>query len=228
VAHRRRVGTEVGVCMAAVWLLTALGGGAALAAGSSRPVAMTDPASNVTSTSATLNGVAGPGFPIVQATEPGNAATYAFQYGTSTAYGSQTPTGIVTSTQSVSAGIAALTACTTYHFRIVASDASGTTDGADMSFTTASANPDLAVKAPKRGRHGHRFALKLTLGSPAHVTIFITRRRHDVRTISEGLHQVGAFTVRIKAPRKTGRYGLRIVANADCASQTVSRRLRVR
>jgi hypothetical protein len=228
VGHWRRVATGAGVCIAAVWLLTALGGGAALAADSSRPVAMTDPASNVTSTSATLNGVAGPGFPIVQATELGNAATYVFQYGTSTTYGSQTPTGIVTSTQSVSAGIAALTPCTAYHFRIVASEAGSTTDGADMTLTTAPDNPELAVKAPKRARHGHRLALRLTLGAPAHVTVFITRRGHDVRTITEGLHQVGAFTARIRAPRKAGRYGLRIVATANCASQTVSRRLRVR
>lgn len=226
-AHRRRFAAGAGALIVAAVIGTALVAGGASAATPGGPTAETDAASNITSTSAKLNGVAGPGFKIVPA-EPGQAATYVFQYGTSTAYGSQTAAGIVTKTQSVSANIAELSACTTYHFRIVASESSSTTDGADMTFTTASDNPDLAVKAPKRARHGRRFALRLALGSPARVTILITRRGHDVRTISEGLHQVGTFTARIRAPRKAGRYELRIVANADCASQTVSRRLRVR
>jgi hypothetical protein len=208
-------------------MASALGAGGASAAGLRAPTAQTDAASSVTSTSATLNGVAGPGFPIVQA-EPAEGTLYFFQYGTTTAYGSQTPAGVVAARQSVSAAIADLTPCTTYHFRIVVSGSGETTDGAGMTFTTLAANPDLAVKAPRRARHGRRFALRLTLASPAQVTISIARHGHDVRTIPEGMQHAGTFTARIKAPRRAGRYGLRIVASADCASQTVSTRLRVR
>ena len=226
-AHRTRFAAGVGALVVAAVIGTALAAGGASAAIPGGPTAVTHAASNITSTSAKLNGVAGPGFRIVQA-EPGQAATYVFQYGTSTAYGSQTATGIVTTTQSVSANIAELSPCTTYHFRIVASEFGSTTNGADVTFPTPSDNPDLAVTAPKRARHGRRFVVALTLASPAQVTISVTRRGRTVKTVSEGLHHVGAFTARIRAPRKAGRYGLRIVANADCASQTVSRPLRVR
>ncbi len=38
--------------------------------------------------------------------------------------------------QSISANISGLTASTTYHFRIVATNSSGTTYGSDRTFTT--------------------------------------------------------------------------------------------
>ena len=227
-AHRRRFAAGAGALIVAAVTGAAFAAGGASGATQGGPTAETDPASNITSTSAKLNGVAGPGFKIVLGAEPGQAATYVFHYGANTGYGSQTATGIVTTTQSVSASVAELTPCTTYHFRIVASEAGSTTDGADMTFTTASDNPDLAVKAPKRATHGRRFVVALTLASPAHLTISVTHRGRTVKTVSEGLRQVGAFTARIRAPRKAGRYGLRIVASGDCATQTVRRRLRVR
>jgi len=61
-----------------------------------------------------------------------------FQYGTTINYGSttakQTKTG--NTKQNVAANISGLTASTTYHFRIVATNSAGTRYGSDRTFTT--------------------------------------------------------------------------------------------
>jgi hypothetical protein len=101
---------------------------AALAA--SEPTVSTGTATAITSASATLNGSVNP---------EGQATTYYFQYGTTTSYGSETAaTGAGSGTASVSASatIASLTPQTTYHYRLVATNASGTTLGFDVAFTT--------------------------------------------------------------------------------------------
>lgn len=95
------------------------------------PAATTQAASEVTSTQARLNGTV----------DPGKETTkFHFEYGTTTAYGSQTPEDQVVprgnSTASASEVIGSLQPSTTYHFRLVASNASGTSQGADMQFTT--------------------------------------------------------------------------------------------
>src|SRR5215470_9842316 len=67
--------------------------------------------------------------------------TVHFQYGRTTSYGSttanQTKTG--NTMQNVAANISGLTAGTTYHFRIVATNSAGTSYGSDKTFTTPSA-----------------------------------------------------------------------------------------
>ncbi len=96
------------------------------------PTVTTDPASSITSTFATLNGRVNPN---------GLSATYYFEYGTDTNYGSTTPStdaGSGTSDVSVSANLTGLSAGTTYHFRIVATNSVGTSYGSDATFTTAS------------------------------------------------------------------------------------------
>ena len=96
------------------------------------PVVTTNPATNVASFSATLNGSVDP---------HGLTTTIHFQYGTTTSYGlttaSQSKSG--NTYQSVSANISGLSASTTYHFRIVATNSSGTRYGSDRTFTTLSA-----------------------------------------------------------------------------------------
>ena len=93
------------------------------------PVVITNPASNVTASSATLHGSLDP---------HGLTTTVHFQYGTTTSYGHttamQTQTG--STYRNIAANIGGLTAHTTYHFRIVASNADGTRIGADRTFTT--------------------------------------------------------------------------------------------
>jgi plastocyanin len=93
------------------------------------PVVITNPASNVTTSSATLNGALDP---------HGLTTTVFFQYGTTTNYGSTTPNQSQTGNtyRNITANIGGLTPLTTYHFRMVATNAGGTRYGADRTFTT--------------------------------------------------------------------------------------------
>ena len=93
------------------------------------PVVTTKPATDVTASLATLNGKLDP---------HGLSTTVYFQYGTTTSYGSRTPNQIKTGNnyQNVLASISDLTAGTTYHFRIVATNSAGTRVGGDRTFTT--------------------------------------------------------------------------------------------
>jgi len=93
------------------------------------PVAITSPATNVASFSATLHGSVYP---------HGLPTTVYFQYGTTTSYGRTTPVQTKTGNtyQSVSANNSGLSASTTYHFRIVATNSAGTKYGGDRTFTT--------------------------------------------------------------------------------------------
>jgi hypothetical protein len=93
------------------------------------PVAITNPATNVTSSSVTLKGSVDP---------HGLTTNVHFQYGTTTSYGhitaNQGKTGNVY--QNVAANISSLNSQTTYHFRIVATNSRGTRYGSDRTFTT--------------------------------------------------------------------------------------------
>jgi phosphodiesterase/alkaline phosphatase D-like protein len=103
------------------------------------PTVTTGAASGINPTTAVLNGTVDPA---------GQATTYHFEYGTDTFYGSDTPAssaGSGTSDVSVSAPISGLTAATTYHFRLVGTNASGTTNGADATFTTPAAGSPVAT-----------------------------------------------------------------------------------
>jgi hypothetical protein len=71
----------------------------------------------------------------------GQATTYYFEYGPTTAYGSSAPVpdgeaGSGHIAVSVSAHVAGLAPGTTYHYRVVATNTTGTTDGEDATFTT--------------------------------------------------------------------------------------------
>jgi hypothetical protein len=95
------------------------------------PDAKTTPASKVTKTTASLNGVLN---------GDGKPANYHFQWGTTTAYGSSTPsTGAGAGEEKVSAALAGLQAGTSYHFRLVVENENGTNVGIDREFTTVAA-----------------------------------------------------------------------------------------
>src|SRR5215218_2455461 len=99
------------------------------------PSATTSAASGVGATTATLNASV---FPNKEAT------TYYFEYGTTTAYGSRTPDGAPVggnAGKSVSADLTGLAPSTTYHARVIATNASGTVQGADIEFTTTTVVP---------------------------------------------------------------------------------------
>jgi hypothetical protein len=93
------------------------------------PVVITNPATNVTNSSARLNGSVNP---------HGLSTTVYFQYGRTTSYGSRTSNQTKTGNnyQNVSANISGLSAHTTYHFRIMGTNAVGTRYGSDRTFTT--------------------------------------------------------------------------------------------
>jgi len=93
------------------------------------PVATTNPATFIASFSATLNALLNP---------HGLPTSVHFQYGTTPSYGLTTaPQNRTGNTfQAVGANVPGLTANTLYHFRVVASNAAGTTMGSDGTFTT--------------------------------------------------------------------------------------------
>jgi hypothetical protein len=87
---------------------------------------------NVSGDSATL---------LAEVNPEGSSTTYQFEYGTSESYGQDAPSseallGAGTSTVSVEAHVQGLAPGTTYHFRVVASNAGGVMRGADQTFTT--------------------------------------------------------------------------------------------
>ncbi len=98
-----------------------------------KPKAVTHKASGVKSTSAKLHGSVNP---------EGLKTTYNFEYGTTKSFGKTTAKHSLkagTSAKGVSAAIKGLKPNTTYHFRVVAKNASGTADGKDLTFKTAKA-----------------------------------------------------------------------------------------
>jgi len=93
------------------------------------PVVRTNPSTNITTSSATLNGLLNP---------HGLITTVHFQYGTTASYGHTTANQSQTGNayRNIVANISGLTTHTTYHFRIVASNSAGTRYGGDRTFTT--------------------------------------------------------------------------------------------
>jgi hypothetical protein len=97
------------------------------------PELATGSATDISETSAVLTGTVNP---------DGNQTTWYFEYGVTSAYGSRSPEGseAVAGNGRVSRGfsrtIAGLQPGTTYHFRIVAKNSIGVTEGADRTFTT--------------------------------------------------------------------------------------------
>jgi phosphodiesterase/alkaline phosphatase D-like protein len=104
------------------------------------PAVVTEKASSITQTAASLNATVNP--------NGGSVADCRLEYGTSTSYGSSVscapPPGSVTSAVAVSAAVTGLSANTTYHFRIVATNAGGTGTGGDGTFETLP-NPPTVV-----------------------------------------------------------------------------------
>ncbi len=104
------------------------------------PTATTTVATSVTNTGATLNGTVNGN---------GTSTTVTFQYGLDTGYGTtvtatQSP---VTGSTAVSKAITGLTNGVTYHYRVVATNGGGTSNGADMIFSPGSVPPAVTTDA---------------------------------------------------------------------------------
>jgi hypothetical protein len=105
------------------------------------PVAVTDPATTIGPTAATLNGTITPNDPGV--------IDYFFQYGTTAFYGTDTmtlPDGTGFGPGPIAQFVTGLAPGTTYHFRVVATDGGSCfIYGADVTFTTTAVTPNLLV-----------------------------------------------------------------------------------
>jgi len=113
---------------------------------SALPAVTTTAATNVSNTSATVNGTVDAG---------GASTTVTFEYGLTTAYGTTVPgvPGTVTGNGAtpVSANITGLTVNTTYHYRVNGVNSVGTSNGGDMTFFTTNCpmpSPAGAITGP--------------------------------------------------------------------------------
>ena len=106
------------------------------------PLTTTKAATKVTNDSATLNATINP---------HGFETSYQFEYGTTTAYGATVPA----QAKSIGAGTGGIEVSvpieadeeTTYHFRVIATNAEGISKGEDLTFTTARA-PETTIISP--------------------------------------------------------------------------------
>jgi subtilase family serine protease len=115
----------------------------------------------------------------------GQATTYYWQYGKTSAYGSQTaaaavPTG--TAAVSVTGALASLAPATTYHYRLVATNASGTSYGYDFTLTTAPAKTASSTQAnPTKAKPAKAKPAKAKSGTVARGKGKSTRHRKRPR-----------------------------------------------
>jgi hypothetical protein len=198
-----------------------------------QPVAVTQPASAVGTTTATLHG---------QVDGFGDNTRYFFEYGLAGPFGFATPSGVVPGCPpgvanpnscvgigftEVSAALGGLAPDTTYHFRLVATNSSGTAFGAEETFTTARrvVEPIEFVHAPARVHRHRHFAVTVRLRTRAHVVIELLHRNHVLDRFNKGevSHSVRQ---EIRAPGR-GTYTIRVIARTSEVTQTDNRTLHV-
>jgi hypothetical protein len=130
----------------------------ARALSASPPAVFTGDARAVSYGSATLAGAVNP---------RASNTTYYFQYGPTRAYGAQTPVadiGAGTATAKVSAAVSGLLPVTTYHYRLIAVNATGAATGADRTFKTAKVPLSLQILvSPKPTVYGSTATVQGTL-----------------------------------------------------------------
>lgn len=181
-------------------------------------------ATDVTQTTATLSGT------VTSAI----AADAHFEYGLDTSYGSVAGAASLPGAASPAAVGVALTGLapgTIYHYRLVATNAHGTTATADATFTTAAASSPPPVgdtAAPRLTKLAVRWPqVRFVLDEPARVSLKVGKRSWTRRL------PAGKLTLtapkRIRRALKPGRHRLKIVA-VDAAGNraTLSRRFRSR
>jgi hypothetical protein len=152
---RRGVGCRVAIVLTVAAFAPSAFIASAFAAAVPLPAATTGGVSGVTPSSAVLHGS------LDAKAQPTN---YIFQYGTTKFYGAQTslaPGGRAPSTIQVSQSIGGLQPNTTYHYRILATNARGSTPGVDRSFKTPKVPLSLQIAgAPNPVPFGDPFAVQ--------------------------------------------------------------------
>ena len=164
------------------------------------PIVATTAALSIGLTSASLRGTVTPS---------SQGTGYFFEYGTTTAYGSQTQGLFLpppsNSQVTVSFLVAGLKQGTAYHFRLVASNADGTSRGADQSFTTNDrTKPVLTLLkvAPGIFRAAKGTTISFSLSEAATVTFKVDRVLPGIRKGSRCV----AKTARRRRGRACTRY----------------------
>jgi hypothetical protein len=161
------------------------------------PWVQTGAASSVTMTGAVLNGILNP---------QGQATADRFEYGTSTSYGSRSPDGTAagsdTADHAVSETISGLAPHTTYHYRVVATNAAGTSYGSDRQFTTQPL-PTARVNVP--GTVG-TLGAKLTFTFACQGTVGQRCTGKAIATAIEKLSSTGTVTGVLSTMPHAGHY----------------------
>ncbi|HKV08489.1 MAG TPA: trypsin-like serine protease [Thermoanaerobaculia bacterium] len=167
---------------------------------SSGSVVTTNPATSIGQTGATLNGSVNPS---------GLSTTVYFDYGTTTGYGSTVTHGNIgsgTSPVNVAKPVTSLSCGVLYHFRVRATNSSGTSNGTDRTFQTSACstvrNPDTTgVFRPSNGalylknQNTSGFAdVLLTYGLPGDYPVAGDWNGDGVDTI--GIYRNGTFYLR--------------------------------
>jgi sugar lactone lactonase YvrE len=137
------------------------------------PTVATESATGVTATEAILHGTVNPN---------GLATTDQFEYGLTESYGSSTPS------ESAGSGVAEiakgyilthLMPNTAYHFRLKASNSSGSSPGTDASFTTEALKPTHATSVGSLGGENGKFAHPAGIASDAGGNIWVVDMNND-------------------------------------------------
>jgi CSLREA domain-containing protein len=174
------------------------------------------------------------------------ATTAHFEYGTTAAYGSSTPDVAVPAgveAVAVSADLPGLAAGTTYHVRLVATNADGTSASDDASFTTSSQgggggadvvapvilSASVKPKTFKR-RRGTTFRYKLSEAAKVVFTIQRKKGRRYVRTARfSKSSKAGANARKFKTRKlRPGRYRATLVATDAAGNRSKAKRLAFR
>jgi hypothetical protein len=160
---------------------------------------------------------------------------YDFEYGTTTAYGASTGSadnGSDDNVQAVNATLGGLVPSTTYHYRLVASNASGISYGSDQTFTTGPTPPlppRVAVGPFKMYFSGYRSGrrhLHLTrvviLGAAVGDRVsYACIECHGSSTRATQIAHASKVTFRIRSLVVSGRSLLRMVLKAPDGSRRV-------
>ena len=153
----------------------------------SAPLATTGAATNIKQNSVTLTG---------KVDAEGAPATFTFQYGTSGGYGSQTTSAAVpagSGAVTVTATVNGLKAGQGYHYRLVATNPTGTTNGADATFKTKGRLTPRKVSVKARPTHDSTFPYRYTFSGKLSLP----------SGISKSLGCRGRVSVQIKNAKKT-------------------------
>jgi NHL repeat len=172
--------------------------------------------SAVTQTSATLNATINPGYA---------DTTYHFEYGTSSSYGASVPVldadignglgGPVVVGQEISG----LQPGTTYHYRVIATNAIGQTIGADQTFTTPPLQPPVVSTGQASGVAQNTATLSGAIDTRGFQTTYEfdlgTDTSYGTRIFGDAGSQPGsqAFTVSLQGLAPASAYHYRIVAS---------------